>query len=78
MAAATSSLIINSVHSILLVWTTEMGGETRTHRGQTYVRAWHRADDHEGTVHLIKTLYSHSEVVSVNKRLMILLWRFSN
>lgn len=25
MAAATSSLIINSVHSISLVWTTEMG-----------------------------------------------------
>lgn len=44
MAAATSSMIINSVHSILLVWTTEMGGETRTHRGQTYVRSWHRAD----------------------------------
>lgn len=43
MADAISSLIINSVHSILLVWTTEMGGETRTHRGQTYVRSWHKA-----------------------------------
>lgn len=50
MAAATSSLIINSVHSISLVWTTEMGGETRTRRGPTNVRSWYTAARCERTV----------------------------